>query len=569
LSYISIALFYKSYILSDKFIQRVERYNRQFFNQSAFVTFVKYSATRESLRQRVTLDRYARVFADEFGEKPFFKLQYMKRNTTNILTSRDFPEELEPGSNLPDWYDSAEYLESNSGLKRIFVNIFARPVEHDDRMFIRTASNVYYFTINTYEDEDIIIKLGIFLPMSAKVSNILFKQYGIAFEQNEGVPTEDVSFLNSSFHLRDLESGESDGSATFRYYRSLTQILFSASTGNHAINYFISGLRDLVFSLIIIFLVLMSILGIIARNINRGIRLSLQKIIIGMRIIGEGNLDYKIDISSRDEYHRLANSINDMTEDIKHYMEERVETERLKAEVNTAYAIQNSILPSSNPAVNGIEIASYIKSAEEVGGDFYDFHMIDKNRLGFVIGDVSGHGVSAGMLMAMAKSCFYNQNEHSSDVVKMMESMNNMVSDTVKKRLLMTFMYAIIDTKTKKMYYSNAGHHYPYIFRSSDSTLEALEYPSYPLGVRKNSKFKKMKTDLMKDDYLIFYSDGIIEQLNDIGELFGFERMEQLITSSSIKTAEELKELILNNLNEFTKDNTQVDDITLIIIKVL
>jgi sigma-B regulation protein RsbU (phosphoserine phosphatase) len=313
----------------------------------------------------------------------------------------------------------------------------------------------------------------------------------------------------------------------------------------------------------------MSILGIIARNINRGIRLSLQKIIIGMRIIGEGNLDYKIDISSRDEYHRLANSINDMTEDIKHYMEERVETERLKAEVNTAYAIQISILPSANPAVNGIEIASYIKSAEEVGGDFYDFHVIDKNRLGFVIGDVSGHGVSAGMLMAMAKSCFYNQNEHSTDVVKMMESMNNMVSDTVKKRLLMTFMYAIIDTKAKKMYYSNAGHHYPYIFRTSNSALETLEYPSYPLGVRKSTKFKKIKTELKKDDYLIFYSDGIIEQLNDAGELFGFDRMERLITSSNIKNAEELKELILKNFSEFTMDNTQVDDITLIIIKVL
>lgn len=568
LSYINISVFFKSYILEDKFIDKIRRYDAQFLRQPGFINIIKYSQSNDSLRDRLTLDRYGLLLKNELGEKPFFKLQYIKNNITNEITSQNFPEELNPSDILPEWYYTAEESPGETGIKELLNKIFSKKIYNSDRMFIRAGNEVYFYAISNYDDSDISIQLALFLPMSAQISKRIFSDYGISFDQRAEFAYEDKNLLGSSFCIRELSSGEMTGSLHFAFFKSVTHIIIGKLAGSDTLTRFVGGLRDLTFSVLLIFLLIIGILGFIALRINRGIRLALQTIILGMRRIGEGNLDYKIELKSRDEYYWLATSINEMTSDIKSYMEDRVEKERLKGEVHTAYNIQRSILPEYDPEMNGIEIISYIKPAEEVGGDFYDYVFKDKERIGLGIGDVSGHGIPAGLLMAMAKSCLHNQAQHSTDVINIMNAMNKMVFDTVQKRLFMTFLYTVINVKEKKLVYSNAGHHFPYLLKKNGK-LESLEYPSYPLGVRKEGNYKKLTVNLKKGDTIIFYSDGIIEQTNRKMDLFGFTRLEDVIKSETGANAKEMLQNILIKFDDFAQNTPRVDDVTLIVIKVL
>lgn len=567
MSYINISVFFKSYILEDKFIDKIKRYNAQFLRQPGFINIVKYSQSNESLKERLALEKYGDLLRNELGEKPFFKLQYKKNTSTYEVTSSGFPQSLNPEDQLPQWYYTADISQGESGIKEILNKIFSKKIQNADRMFIRAGNEVFFYTISSYEDRDAMIQLALFMPMSTAVADKLYNDFGIQSEERDESAYLDKDPLAASFCIREISSGEPTGSLRFAFFESINQIIFGKLAGSDTLTHFVGGLRDLTFSVLLLFVFIIGILGFIALKINRTIRLALQTIILGMRRIGEGNLDYKIELKSRDEYYWLATSINDMTSDIKSYMEDRVEKEKLKGEVHTAYNIQRSILPEYDPDQYGLEIMSYIKPAEEVGGDFYDYVFQDENRIGLVIGDVSGHGIPAGLLMAMAKSCIHNQAQHSTDVINVMNAMNKMVFDTVQRRLFMTFLYAIIDRSSKKLVYSNAGHHFPYLLRKNGDLI-SLEYPSYPLGVRKDGNYKKQSVDLKKGDIIIFYSDGIIEQTNKNMDLFGFTGFEDTIKSQVGSSAKEMLRNILLKLDDFAEDTPRVDDVTLIVMKI-
>jgi serine phosphatase RsbU (regulator of sigma subunit) len=567
LSYINISVFFKSYILEDKFIDKIRRYNAQFLRQPGFINIIKYAESNDSLKKRLALERYGELLRNELGEKPFFKLQYKKNSSIYEVISSEFPESLNPNDQLPQWYYTAETNQAESGIKELMNRIFSKKIHNADRMFIRAGNEVFFYAISSYEDKDTAIQLALFMPMSTTVANKLYNDFGIHSEERDESAYEDKDPLAASFCIRELSSGEPTGSLHFAFFKSLNQLIFGKLTGNDTLTRFVGGLRDLTFSVLLLFIFIIGILGFIALKINRGIRLALQTIILGMRRIGEGNLDYKIELKSRDEYYWLATSINEMTSDIKSFTEDRVEKEKLKAEVHTAYNIQRSILPEYDPDQYGLEIMSYIKPAEEVGGDFYDYVFQDDDRIGLVIGDVSGHGIPAGLLMAMAKSCIHNQAQHSTDVIDVMNAMNKMVFDTVQRRMFMTFLYAIIDRSSKKLVYSNAGHHFPYILKKNGNLI-SLEYPSYPLGVRKDGNYKKRSVEFKKGDTIIFYSDGIIEQTNKNMDLFGFTGFEDAIKSQAGSSAKEMLRNILSKLDDFAEDTPRVDDVTLIVIKI-
>lgn len=567
LSYINISVFFKSYILEDKFIDKIRRYNAQFLQQPGFINIVKYSHSKESLKERLSLENYGDILRNELGEKPYFKLQYKKNSDKGIITADGFPSLLNPDESLPQWYYTADASPGESGIKDILNKIFSKKIYNSDRMLVRAGNEVFFYSISSYEDNDLSLQLALFVPLSPAVCDKLYNDFGIRSEERDEMADLDKNLLDASFCIRELSSGEPTGSIRFVFFDSINQIIFGKLSGNDTLTNFVGGLRDLTFSVLLLFILIIGILSFIALRINRTIHIALQTILLGMRRIGEGNLDYKIELKSRDEYYWLATSINEMMEDIKSYTEDRVEKEKLKGEVHTAYNIQRSILPEYDPEQYGIEIMSYIKPAEEVGGDFYDYVFLDDDRMGLVIGDVSGHGIPAGLLMVMAKSCIHNQVQHSTDVIDVMNAMNKMVFDTVQKRLFMTFLYTIIDKKSKKLTFSNAGHHFPYLLRKNGELI-SLEYPSYPLGVRKNGEYKKQSISLKKGDMIIFYSDGIIEQTNRNMDLFGFTRFEDAIKKQSGLSAKDVLRNILLELDNFAGDMQRVDDVTLIVIKI-
>jgi len=295
---------------------------------------------------------------------------------------------------------------------------------------------------------------------------------------------------------------------------------------------------------------------------------SVQKVVEGAENVSSGDLDYRIEVNSKDEISVLADSFNHMAGEVKKMMVSIAEQERMERELEVARIVQMTILPDHVPPYPDLSIATYWQPAKELGGDYYDLVPISDRALGVAIGDVSGHGVAAGILASMAKSCLFTQLRRSAKVEEVMFAMNNMVFEVFRKKLLMSFLYTVIDLDSLKLTLANAGHMSPYHFLTGTAELRSIENPAYPLGVRKNSEYPAQEVKLERNDALILYSDGIVEAANSRGEQFGFERLEALLRGYGACPAGELKEHIVKGVDGFCDGQPKTDDTTLIVIKV-
>lgn len=251
----------------------------------------------------------------------------------------------------------------------------------------------------------------------------------------------------------------------------------------------------------------------------------------------------------------------------KQLIEKMTEAQRLERELELAKEIQNAMLPMVEPYIPSIEVATYYSPARIVGGDYYDFFALPEQNLGIVIGDVTGHGIQAGLLVAMAKSCLHRQMKSDYSIQEVMQAMNEMVCETLQKTLLMTFCYAVIDLNGHVISFSSAGHPCPYCYRYSTKTLVTPKISEFPLGVRKETTYPIQRIELASDDTLVFYSDGIVEASNPAGEMFGFERFEELIQTSASLSADGIRRNVLESLNKHCQTVEQTDDITFVIVK--
>ncbi len=249
--------------------------------------------------------------------------------------------------------------------------------------------------------------------------------------------------------------------------------------------------------------------------------------------------------------------------------EEETEKERLKQELDTARRMQMAILPPPKPDIPGLDFFAYLNPATEVGGDYYDYKLLDSGQLVFMVGDVSGHGISAGTLVTMSKSCILNQLRTSYKVDQVMEAMNEMVYGALAERLLMTFCYTIIDPAAGKMVYSIAGHPFPYHIHAADGSLTELDISAYPLGVLPKASYKTAEVNFSPGDSFVFFSDGIVEAANPEKEQWGFERFEKMVAVNAGLDAESLSVKILSEFDKFRRGVPQDDDVTLVTIKIL
>ena len=255
-------------------------------------------------------------------------------------------------------------------------------------------------------------------------------------------------------------------------------------------------------------------------------------------------------------------------EDIPPHVRRIADRERQKVELETARRIQTSILPELPPAVNGVQMSNAYLPATEVGGDFYDVLALEDGRLAVAVGDVAGHGVSSGLVMSMAKSALAVQVTFDPEVEAVFATLNRMVYQSARKRLLATLCYALIDPKKREMYYASAGHLFPYRL-SRDGEVVALESVSYPLGVRDQLDVRVRASKLDPGDRLILFSDGVVEgRAEESDELYGFERLERSLARHASASVEGLRDGILEDLGQFTGNAPREDDLTLLILQV-
>ncbi len=253
-------------------------------------------------------------------------------------------------------------------------------------------------------------------------------------------------------------------------------------------------------------------------------------------------------------------------EDLAPHVRRIVERERVKAEIEAANRIQAALLPSRDPRLSGASVASHYGAATEIGGDYYDFLPLGDGRLGLAFGDVAGHGLTSGILMAMAKSALLVQAEYDVAPRRVLEVLNDHVLRTAPKRMLMTFFFGVLDLGTGELRYASAGHLDPYVYRAGAGRLEPLSAWGFPLGVKRRDPFGEHVAVLSPGDRLVLYSDGLIEAADDDGEPFGFERFERVLSAAGLRSAEEIRRDVLAAVRRFTRNRPPEDDQTLVVL---
>jgi hypothetical protein len=253
-------------------------------------------------------------------------------------------------------------------------------------------------------------------------------------------------------------------------------------------------------------------------------------------------------------------------EDLAPHVKRIVERERVKAEIDAANRIQAALLPLDTPHLAGASVSSHYRAATEIGGDYFDFLEQPTGEIGIAFGDVSGHGLTSGIVMSMAKSALMVQVSHDSSPRAVLNVLNDIVIRTAPKRILMTFFFGLLDPRTQTLRFSSAGHLDPYVYRAASGKLEELSSWGFPLGVKRREPFREHTVEFQAGDRLVLYSDGLIEAVDDDGDPFGFERFEKTLLASGPLSAEEMKKALLNAVRKFTRNRPPEDDQTLVVV---
>lgn len=251
--------------------------------------------------------------------------------------------------------------------------------------------------------------------------------------------------------------------------------------------------------------------------------------------------------------------------------EENLEKQRMEEELAIAHELQTSMLPATCPQLKGFEIAALSNSAREVGGDFYDFIEIDSDRLGLVIGDVTGKSVSGALVMSSSRSVFRMLSEEKPSVGENMVRANRRIKKDIKSGMFVALLYAVLNANDKSLCLCSAGQTQP-VYRSAKTGMTSLletKGDTFPLGILDEAQYEETQLDLGAGDKIIFYTDGIVEAMNKDEELFGFEQLLHIVKESQSSTAESMLDEIMKRVKDFTGDAPQHDDLTVIVLNVV
>jgi serine phosphatase RsbU (regulator of sigma subunit)/ketosteroid isomerase-like protein len=259
-------------------------------------------------------------------------------------------------------------------------------------------------------------------------------------------------------------------------------------------------------------------------------------------------------------------SLNDALDVMLSALEQQMrERERFEQELRVARRIQQASLPKEVPSLEGWQIAPYYQPAREVGGDFYDFHLLSEGRLGLVVGDATGKGVPAALVMASARSMLRAVAQTSNSPGDVLRRVNDALVTDIPSNMFVTCFYAILDPKSATLSYANAGHDLPYLHRGRGEA-EELRARGMPLGLMPGMSYEEKEIELDVGEGLFFYSDGLVEAHDPKGEMFGFPRLRALIAEHG--GVHSLGDLLLEELYSFTGEGwEQEDDITLLTLR--
>ncbi len=339
-----------------------------------------------------------------------------------------------------------------------------------------------------------------------------------------------------------------------------------------------NNLNNQILNAFIIFFILISIVIVLTVIISSRYSRSFTKPILalkdGVAEIGAGNLDHALDIRTGDEIEELGEAFNSMAENLEKYIENlsavTAEKERIGAELDVATKIQASMLPCIFPAFperEEFDIYATMDPAKEVGGDFYDFFMIDDDNLAMVVADVSGKGIPAALFMVIGKTLIKDHTTPGKDLGEVFTEVNELLIEANSEEMFITAFVGVLNLKSGEFRYVNAGHEIPFIARGGGSFAPHKIRAAFVLAGMEGMKYKAGVFQLEPGDKIFEYTDGVTEATNTKSELFGMERLTETLNKVKDKTPEEILKKVKEDIDCFVGEADQFDDITMLCLE--
>ena len=324
----------------------------------------------------------------------------------------------------------------------------------------------------------------------------------------------------------------------------------------------IHQLRSAIFTNASIFLVIGIFVTIL---LARNLAIPFKEIVQTLRWVRNGRFDKKVQVTTNDEIGYTGDVINEMTEGLK-------ERERLQQSLDIAMEVQQNLLPSQDPEIEGLDIAGTSIYCEETGGDYYDYLMTGENgqkKVCVVVGDVADHGIPSALLMTTARAFLRQRTSRSGELDQVVADVNlQLTRDVEDSGRFMTLFICEVDRDNQVIQWVNAGHDPAMIFDRESGEFEELTGNALPLGVSEMTTYQKFDKKIKPDQIIMMGTDGIWEAQSPQGEMFGKERFKDIIRNNAGQPAKDIIRAVIKEVDRFCHPLEKADDVTLVVTKI-
>lgn len=330
----------------------------------------------------------------------------------------------------------------------------------------------------------------------------------------------------------------------------------------------------------IVFLLIEIVSIVISVRLTRSITTTVDKLNEATERVKAGDFSHRINLPARDQLTALGEAFDGMTASVERLLRESLEKTKLEGELEIAREVQDQLFPQSTPEVAGLRLYGLCKPARTVSGDYYDFLRLGEGRVALVVGDISGKGISAALLMATLQSAlhaqFYNGHGQASSgaasawparTAEVVGRLNRQIYASTPREKYVTLFYGIYDAATRKLTYTNAGHLPPVLFRQD--RMERLEGGGTVVGLFPSVRYEQAETRLEPGDLLLAFTDGMTEPENSYGEEFGETRLLDVARHTRGAPPEVLMDEIYRTVSDWTGSSELQDDMTLVVAQAL
>jgi len=322
-----------------------------------------------------------------------------------------------------------------------------------------------------------------------------------------------------------------------------------------------SSVRNLSLGLLVIALALIGIVPI-----SHGMTRHLTSLNEGVHQLAAGNFQTRVPVRSSDEFGSLAKAFNQMAADLERHQALVVEQGRLRKELELSRLIQTEMLPRAPLRLGAAEIKGVSIPAREVGGDFFNYFALPDGRLALLVGDVSGKGVSAALLMANVQATLRARLPLEADLARLAADLDREIDETTPGAVYLTLFLGILDTAKQELRYVNAGHNPQFVIHEGNG-FEVMSATGLPIALYPGQPYREEAVPARPGDLLFFYTDGLVEAEDESGEMFGFDRLKALLGKKQQQGIDTVLQEVEDAVRQFRGNHDPMDDATLMALR--